>query len=110
MNGAGYRGTPIATSTAIRCWIKAWLAQANDGPWYIAYLERRLTVMRIVRDRDEAIGVACAMLDERIEVTGVGPLLDTGQQKIDRESLAEICRQRRRVDNRSAMATAASFG
>jgi hypothetical protein len=53
--------------------------------------------MRILRDRDEAIGVACAMLDEGIEVTGIGPLLDTSQQKIDQASLHEICRRRRRV-------------
>lgn len=48
--------------------------------------------MRVVRDRAEAIAVACAMLDEGIEVTGVGPMLGTCEQKIDLPSLREICR------------------
>jgi hypothetical protein len=63
-------------------------------------LDGRITVMRIVRDRTEAIAVACAMREEGIEVTGVGPMLDTGQQEIELPSLREICRRRRRCDNR----------
>jgi hypothetical protein len=98
MNGAGYRGTTTATSTAVRRRIKGWLAQANDGPWYIAYLDGHITVMRVVRGRDEAIDVACTMLDQGLEVTSVGPMLGTSDQKIDRESLQEICRERRRVE------------
>jgi hypothetical protein len=98
MLGTSFHGPKNATSTAVRCRIKGWLAQANDGPWYIAYLEGHLTVMRVVRDRDEAIGVACAMLDEGLEVTSAGPMLGTSGQKIDRESLQEICRERRRVE------------
>ena len=84
MDDAGFRRTNALT-------------QKNGSAWYIAFLEGRVTVMRIVRDRDEAIALACAMLDEGVEVTGVGPMLDTGQEKIDLPSLQEICRQRRRV-------------
>ena len=98
MNGAGFRGT------AARRWPKVSLAQGRGNPWYIAFLEGRVTVMRIVRDCAEAIAVACAMLDEGIEVTGVGPMRDTGQQKIDSASLREICRQRRRPDDCRAAA------
>jgi hypothetical protein len=94
MDASGIRGTNIATSGTARRWRKGVLAQGGN-PWYIAYLEGRVTIMRLVRDRDEAIGVACAMLDEGIEVTSVGPMLGTSQERIDREPLAEICRQRR---------------
>jgi hypothetical protein len=71
--------------------------KGSSTPWYISFLERHVTVMRIVRDRREAIAIACAMLDRGIEVTGVGPMLDTGQQEIDADTLREICRQRRTV-------------
>jgi predicted Rossmann-fold nucleotide-binding protein len=97
MDAPGFRGTDAATSAAAKRWLNASLAHRHGKPWYIAFLGGRVTVMRIVRDRAEAIAVACAMLDEGIEVTGVGPMIDTGQQKIDPASLREICRQRRRV-------------
>jgi hypothetical protein len=61
MDSAGSRGTNIASSANSRRWRKGSLAQSQGNPWYVAYLEGRLTVMRVVRDRDEAIGVACAM-------------------------------------------------
>ena len=73
------------------------LAKRVGNAWYIAYLDGRVTVMRIVRDCTEAIGIACGMLDAGIEVTGIGPMLDTRQQKIDPATLREICRQRRHV-------------
>jgi Periplasmic binding protein len=98
MDGASSRGTHIASSATARRWRKGALAQGQGNPWYIAYLEGHLTVMRVVGDRDEAIGVACAMLDEGIDVISVGPMLGVSEQKIDRESLQEICRQRRRVE------------
>lgn len=97
MDAPGFRGTDAATSDSARRWLNASLAQRHGNPWYIAFFDGRVTVMRIVGDRAEAIAVACAMLDEGIEVTGVGPMIDTGQQKIGPASLREICRQRRRV-------------
>jgi hypothetical protein len=39
MDGIAFCGSEIAASTPIRHWLKGWLAQANDGLWYIAYLE-----------------------------------------------------------------------
>jgi hypothetical protein len=98
MDGASSRGTHIASSATARRWRKGALAQGQGNPWYIAYLEGHVTVMRVVGDRAEAIGIACAMLDEGRDVTGVGPMLGTRDQKIDRESLQEICRERRRVE------------
>jgi hypothetical protein len=97
---AGYRETNVATSASASRWLNASLAHRSGNPWYIAFLEGRVTVMRVVEDRAEAIAVACAMLDEGIEVTGVGPLVDTGEQKIGTASLREICRQRRGSDTR----------
>jgi hypothetical protein len=97
MDGEGSCRTNIATSAIASRWRKGSPAQGQANPWYIAYSEGRVTVMRVVGDRDEAIGVACAMLDEGIDVTGVGPMLGTGEQRIDRASLEGICRQRRRV-------------
>jgi hypothetical protein len=93
MDGSGVPRTVAATSGAVNRWLKIPLAKRSSSPWYIAFLEGRITVMRIVEDRSEAIALACAMLDEGIEVTGVGPMLDTGQEKIDPASLREICRQ-----------------
>jgi hypothetical protein len=70
-------------------------SKGTGHPWYISFFEGCATRMRIVKDRSEAIGVACAMLDEGIEVTRVGPMLDTGQPEIDLASLRELCRQGR---------------
>ena len=95
MDGSGFRHPATSAKVDRRPPIAA--ARRSGSPWYIAYLEGHVTVMRIVGDRAEAIAVACAMLDKGIEVTGVGPMLDTGQQRIDPVSLREICRQRRRV-------------
>jgi hypothetical protein len=81
MDGTGFNRTHNATSAAARRWPKVWLTQRHGKPWYIAFLEGHVTVMRIVKDRAEAIAVACAMLDKGIEVTDVGPMLDTDQQK-----------------------------
>ena len=52
--------TDAATSAAAKRWLNASLAHRHGKPWYIAFLDGRVTVMRIVRDRAEAIAVACA--------------------------------------------------
>jgi hypothetical protein len=96
MDDADFHWTNPANSPVLDCRLPIALAGRNGNPWYIAYLEGRVTVMRIVRDRAEAIAVACAMLDEGVEVTRVGPMLGTGQE-IDPASLRELWWQRRRV-------------
>lgn len=42
--------------------------------WYVSYRGGCATVMSIARSRDEAISIACEMLDRGINVEGVGPL------------------------------------
>jgi hypothetical protein len=79
-------------------------AKRISDPWYIAFLKNHITTMRVVQDRSEAIATAFAMLDRGIEVIGVGPMLDTGQQAVDPASLREIYRQRRRLDDCRAAA------
>ena len=70
--------------------------------WYVVFSEHHVMVMRIVKDRREAIALACDMLDRRIEVTGAGPMLETGKQQIDSATIREIWRDRAR-DNRGAV-------
>jgi hypothetical protein len=43
--------------------------------WYVSYRAGSATVMTIATSRDEAITVACALLDQKIKVEEIGPLL-----------------------------------
>jgi hypothetical protein len=63
-------------------------------PWYVAFLKGHVTVMRVRRQRSEAIALACDMLDQGIEVTGVGPMLEIDQQEIDPMSIRQLWQQR----------------
>lgn len=62
--------------------------------WYIAALDGNQTLMRIVKGRAEAIAVACEMLDEGVEVTKLGPMLEMAQQEIDAAAIRRIWRER----------------
>ena len=42
--------------------------------WYVSYRAGNSTVMSIGRSRDDAIDIACGMLDRRIDVQEIGPL------------------------------------
>ena len=42
--------------------------------WYVSYQGGCATVMSIARNRDEAISMACGMLDRGINVEEIGPL------------------------------------
>jgi hypothetical protein len=68
--------------------------------WYVAFSKGRITAMRVAEDRSEAIALACDMLDRRIEVTGVGPMLGIGQREIDPATIRQIWRERA-PDNRA---------
>jgi hypothetical protein len=57
--------------------------------------------MRIAKNRSEAIALACDMLRQGINVTGVGPMLEAGQQRIDAAAIRQICRERASVDRAS---------
>ena len=43
--------------------------------WYVSYRAGPGTVMSLAKSRDEAIGAACALLDRKINVQEIGPLL-----------------------------------
>jgi hypothetical protein len=63
-------------------------------PWYVAFLKGCVTVMRVRTHRSEAIALARDMLDQGIEVTRVGPMLETGQQEIASMSIRQLWQQR----------------
>ena len=43
--------------------------------WYVAYRAGAATVMSLAKSRDEAISVACDLLDRKINVQEIGRLL-----------------------------------
>ena len=45
-----------------------------DG-WYVSYRAGAATVMSLAKNRDEAISVACDLLDRKINVQEIGRLL-----------------------------------
>jgi hypothetical protein len=68
--------------------------EATTNAWYVAFRKGAVTVMRIVQHRSHAIAVACDMLDCGTEVTGLGPMLETRQPRIDAEAIRRIWRER----------------
>jgi hypothetical protein len=65
-------------------------AEESTDPWYVTSSRGCFTEMRIAKSRSEAIALACDMLRQRIDVTGVGPMLETGQQRIDAVAIRQI--------------------
>ena len=43
--------------------------------WYVSYRAGATTVMSLAKSRDEAISSACGLLDQKINVQEIGPLL-----------------------------------
>jgi hypothetical protein len=43
--------------------------------WYVSYRAGSGTVMSLAKNRDEAIGIACDLLDRKINVQEIGSLL-----------------------------------
>lgn len=43
--------------------------------WYVSYRAGATTVMSLAKSRDEAISAACGLLDQKIDVQEIGPLL-----------------------------------
>ena len=43
--------------------------------WYVSYRAGATTVMTLGKSRDEAISIACGLLDQKINVQEIGPLL-----------------------------------
>jgi hypothetical protein len=43
--------------------------------WYVSYRAGAATVMILAKSRDEAISAACGLLDRKINVQEIGPLL-----------------------------------
>ena len=43
--------------------------------WYVSYLAGAGTVMSLAKSRDEAISIARDLLDRKIDVQEIGPLL-----------------------------------
>ncbi len=43
--------------------------------WYVSYLAGAVTVMSFAKSREEAISAACGLLDRKINVQEIGPLL-----------------------------------
>ena len=46
--------------------------------WYVSYRAGATTVMSLAKSRDEAIITACGLLDQKINVQEIGPLLGMG--------------------------------
>ena len=46
--------------------------------WYVSYRAGATTVMTLGKSRDEAISIACSLLDQKINVQEIGPLLGMG--------------------------------
>ena len=46
--------------------------------WYVSYRAGTTTVMTLAKSRDEAINTACGLLDQKINVQEIGPLLGMG--------------------------------
>ena len=46
--------------------------------WYVSYRAGATTVMTLGKSRDEAISIACGLLDQKINVQEIGPLLGMG--------------------------------
>ena len=42
--------------------------------WYVSYRAGAATVMSLAKSRDEAIGTACSLLDQKIDVQEIGSL------------------------------------
>lgn len=43
--------------------------------WYVSYRAGAATVMILAKSRDEAINAACGLLDRKINVQEIGPLI-----------------------------------
>ena len=43
--------------------------------WYVSYRAGDATVMSLAKSRDEAISAACGLLDRKMDVQEIGPLL-----------------------------------
>jgi hypothetical protein len=43
--------------------------------WYVSYLAGAVTVMSLAKSREEAISAACGLLDRKLNVQEIGPLL-----------------------------------
>lgn len=43
--------------------------------WCVSYLAGAVTVMSLAKSREEAISAACVLLDRKINVQEIGPLL-----------------------------------
>src|SRR5271165_3338797 len=49
--------------------------EATMSGWYVSYRAGDATVMSLAKSRDEAISAACGLLDRKIDVQEIGPLL-----------------------------------
>jgi hypothetical protein len=66
----------------------------GSDAWYVTSWKGLFTEMRIAKSRSEAIALACDMLRRGIGVTGVGPMLEMGWQRIDAAAIRQIFRER----------------
>jgi hypothetical protein len=59
--------------------------------WYVSYRAENSTVMSIAGSKDEAIGMACGMLDRGLDVEEAGPLIEMPDaQVIDASDIRRI--------------------
>jgi hypothetical protein len=49
--------------------------EATMPGWYVSYLAGAVTVMSLAKSREEAINAACGLLDRKLNVQEIGPLL-----------------------------------
>ena len=49
--------------------------EATMPGWYVSHLAGAVTVMSLAKSREEAISAACGLLDRKIDVQEIGPLL-----------------------------------
>jgi hypothetical protein len=63
--------------------------------WYVTCLKDDDTVMHIAEDRERAITDACEMLERGIDVTELGPMVETTMDRISAAKIREILGRRR---------------
>jgi hypothetical protein len=58
--------------------------------WYVAYRKGHDIAMKIAHDQGAAIEAACRLLKKGVDVTEIGPMVQTGTPPIEAAALREI--------------------
>jgi hypothetical protein len=61
-----------------------------SSTWYVAYRKGHDIAMKVADNQGAAIEAACVLLKQGVEVTEIGPMVQTGTP-IDATALREMC-------------------